>query len=49
MYIVGGIIIFATLGTGIYLLENYRKRKERRRKRRRSLLVDDKQNKSASS
>jgi hypothetical protein len=49
MYIVGGIIIFATLGTSIYLLENYRKRKERRRKRRRSLLVDDKQNKSASS
>ena len=49
MYIVGGIVFFATLGTGIYLLENYRKRKERRRKRRRSLLVDDNQNKSASS
>ena len=49
MYIVGGIVFFATLGTGIYLLENYRKRKERRRKRRRSLLVDDNQNKSANS
>lgn len=49
MYIVGGIVIFAALGTGIYMLENYRKRKERRRKRRRSLLVDDDQNKSASS
>lgn len=49
MYIVGGIVTFAALGTGIYMLENYRKRKERRRKRRRSLLVDDDQNKSASS
>ena len=46
MYIVGAIIIFATLGTGIYLLENYRKRKERRRKRRRSLIVDKKNNKT---
>lgn len=41
MYIVGGIIALATLGTGIYFLESNRKRKERRRKRRRSLLVND--------
>jgi hypothetical protein len=46
MYIVGGIIIIATIGTGLYLFENYRKRKERRRKRRRSLIVDKKNNKS---
>lgn len=43
MYIVGGIITFAVLGTGIYMLEDYRKRKERRRKRRRSLLIDENQ------
>ena len=41
MYIVGGIIAFAALGTGIYLLESNRQRKERRRKRRRSLLVNE--------
>jgi hypothetical protein len=40
-YIIGGIIGFALVGTGIYLVDENRKRNERRRKRRRSLLVDD--------
>ena len=40
MYIVWGIVGFASVGTGIYLLVESRKQKERRRKRRRSLLVD---------
>jgi hypothetical protein len=39
MYIVGGIIGAATIGTGIYLLMENGKRKERHRKRRRSLMV----------
>lgn len=41
MYIVGGIIGAATIGTGIYLLMETGKRKERHRKRRRSLMVKD--------
>jgi hypothetical protein len=41
MYIVGGIIGAATIGTGIYLLMENGKRKERHRKRRRSLMVKD--------
>jgi hypothetical protein len=41
MYIIGGIVGCATIGTGIYLLMENSKRKARRRKRRRSLLVND--------
>jgi hypothetical protein len=41
MYIVGGIIGAATIGTGIYLLIENGKRKERHRRRRRSLMVKD--------
>jgi len=40
IYIIGGIVGFATIGTGIYLLMENSKRKARRRKRRRSLLVN---------
>ena len=46
MYIIGGIISLAVVGTGAYFFDNYRKRKERRRKRRRSLLVNEPQNDS---
>lgn len=41
IYIIGGIVGCATIGTGIYLLMENSKRKARRRKRRRSLLVND--------
>jgi hypothetical protein len=41
MYIIGGIVGCATIGTGIYLLMENSKRKARRRKRRRSLLVKE--------
>lgn len=45
-YIIGAIVTAATLGAGIYLLDNYRRQRERRRKRRRSLLVNDPQDKA---
>ncbi len=46
IYIIGGIVGCATIGTGIYLLMENSKRKARRRKRRRSLLVNDTDTKS---
>jgi len=46
MYIVGGIIGAAIIGTGIYLLIENGKQKERHRKRRRSLMAKDSNNKT---